>query len=51
MQSLDFLGIDCSKATIYIVGNHWLDEGIMQEAQTTYGFGDGVEKGKGRNSC
>jgi len=32
MQSVDFLGIDCSKAAIYIAGNHWLDEDAIQEA-------------------
>jgi len=39
MRSVDFLGIDRSKATIYVAGNHWLDEDAIQEARSKYGFG------------
>jgi hypothetical protein len=38
-RSLDFLGIDPLKATVYVAGNHWLDEGAIQVAQTKFGFG------------
>jgi hypothetical protein len=39
MRSVDFLGIDRSKAAVYVAGNHWLDEDAIQEARTKYGFG------------
>jgi hypothetical protein len=38
-RSLDFLGIDRSKASVYIAGNHWLNERVIREARMTYGFG------------
>jgi len=37
--SQDFLGINHSKATVYVVGNHWLDEGTIHVAWTKFGFG------------
>ena len=39
MQSLDLLGIDHLKASVYIARNHWLNERVIQEAWMTYGFG------------
>lgn len=38
-RSLEFLGIDQSKATVYVVGNHWLNDGAIHVARTKYGFG------------
>jgi len=39
IRSLDFLGIDRSKATIYVAGNHWLGDDTMDMARTLYEFG------------
>jgi len=39
VRSLDFLGIDRSKATIYVAGNHWLGDDTMDGARTLDRFG------------
>jgi hypothetical protein len=39
VRSLEFLGIDKSKVTVYVAGNHWVDEDTIREARTIYRFG------------
>jgi len=48
-RSLNFLGLDRSKATVYLAGNHWSD-GAMEVAQSSpFRFGTLTSNGKDLN--
>jgi hypothetical protein len=38
-RSLLFLGVDRSKAAVYIAGNYWVDDGTKNDARNIYKFG------------
>jgi hypothetical protein len=39
LRSLEFLGLDRSKAVVYVAGNHWLNDVAMNAARIKFGFG------------
>jgi len=45
-RSLDFLGLDLSKATVYLAGNHWSYKAMEVGQSSLYRFGILTSNGK-----